>query len=138
MVKVFFLWGMLLEGSLVYAFQQNPDRTSGTPHSVRGVIYDAATHLPLSGATISLPALKTGAISEGNGNYLIRNVPDGSHAVEVSFIGYATLHLTLVCQGSVVKDFFLETSVLENNEVVVTGVSQATEQRRTQIGRAHV
>ncbi|MFM7839681.1 MAG: TonB-dependent receptor, partial [Chitinophagaceae bacterium] len=122
---------MLLEASLVFAFQQYPDRTGGTPHSVRGVVYDAATHLPLSGATISIPALKTGAISEANGNYLIRNVPDGTHAVEVSFIGYATLHLTIVCQGPVEKDFFLETSVLENNEVVVTGVSQATEQRRT-------
>lgn len=112
---------------------QSAFRTNG-PHQVNslsGYITDSTTRQPLSGASVQFTDLKTGAITNAEGYYLIKNIPAGYHSLEVSFIGYATLTLQVYINGEQHIHFALQPSILENNEVIVTGVSTGVQIRRT-------
>jgi iron complex outermembrane receptor protein len=85
----------------------------------------------LPGAIVEITDLKTGAAADSVGNYRINNLPNGSYLVEIHDIGYATLTILVNIQGDVTKDFVLKESVIEKNEVVVTGSSLATEERKS-------
>ena len=52
---------------------------------------DAATGKTLQGASIYVPDLKTGTISDANGNYVLHNISTGSFLVQVGYIGYKNL-----------------------------------------------
>ena len=72
-----------------------------------GTIRHAASGEPLAGAQVSLPALGLGGITDPGGHYEVGDVPPGTHAVEITLIGFAaearevtlaagqTLHLDL-------------------------------------------
>ena len=96
-----------------------------------GRVTDEANGTPLQGATIYIEDVKSGASSNKNGDFNLRNVPAGRHLVEVSFVGYATVTTYVDISGETIKNFSLHTSVVENNEVVVTGVNRASQIRRT-------
>jgi iron complex outermembrane receptor protein len=96
-----------------------------------GKAYDAATHQPLVGATVYIPELKIGTTSNAGGNYILKNLPAGSYLVQVQYVGYTTLSETITVKGATHHDFSLSASVIEQNEVVVTGMSMATEAKRS-------
>ncbi len=96
-----------------------------------GNISDALDGSPLVGATISIPELKSGTISDETGHYRINKIPSGDFLVEVRYLGYTTITRRISIRGEATADFKLSTSVLEQNEVIVTGVSIATEVKRT-------
>ena len=61
---------------------------------ISGTVVDAETGDPLIGATVVVVGLELGAMADLEGAYLIRNVPAGLHAVQVSMIGYAAKRIT--------------------------------------------
>lgn len=103
----------------------------GLRNSFSGKVTDAASGLPLPGATVYFVDLKTGAATGSQGNFSFNNVPAGKHLVEVSFIGYGGASEYIDIKGQVTKDFVLTAEVVERNEVVVTGLSASTQARRT-------
>lgn len=96
---------------------------------LKGTITDKKSKAALSGASIYIPDLKTGAVSKADGSYLIKNIPKGSYLVEVSFVGYASQYKEVDFKGTAGLDFNLEQTSVESPDVVVTGVSSATERR---------
>lgn len=100
-------------------------------HSLAGTVTDAKTGDPLIGATIYIPDLKAGAVSDLNGHYLIQNLPAKEVLVQVTYIGYASRTQTIDLAVTSNYDFTLTQAITEINEVVITGMSQATEQKRT-------
>lgn len=99
--------------------------------SLKGVVTDDATGQPLPEATISFPDLKTDVTADKDGAYFIRSMPNGRYTVSVSFIGYRSFVGTVVINGATVQDFRLKVSVVENDAVVVTGVSASTQLKHT-------
>lgn len=99
--------------------------------TLTGRITDKKTGEPLIGVNVYIPDLKTGATSDVDGNYKIENLPESKVLVQVSYIGYNLITEIIDLATTKVKDFALETAVTEINEVVVTGVSSATEKNRT-------
>src|SRR5450755_2151762 len=97
--------------------------------SLNGKITDSKDNSALNGASIYIPDIKTGAVSKADGSYEIKNIPNGTYLVEVSFVGFASQTKDVTVNGKSVIDFSLERSTIESPEVVVTGVASATEQQ---------
>lgn len=101
--------------------------------SLSGKVTDAKTGEPLPGASIYFADDKIGAIADGQGSYSLNNIPSGHHIVEVSSTGYATLVVHIELSNNTEKDFALSSVVIENQGVIVTGVSGATSIRKSSV-----
>jgi iron complex outermembrane recepter protein len=106
--------------------------SSGEPlqGSLTGKISDKKTGEPLPGVIIYFPDLKTGTISDKDGNYKIEHLPLSRVNIQLSFISYRTLIESVDLATVKVRDFVMEYAATELNEVVITGLSKATEQKR--------
>jgi iron complex outermembrane receptor protein len=100
---------------------------------IAGKVTDANTGLPLAGASITIDDAKKGTISDGAGNFLISNVPVGHHVIEVSFMGYGSIVEHIDIRDQVKKDYNLFPAIVENQGIVVTGVSSATSIRKAPV-----
>ena len=107
-------------------------------NSISGIITDSKNGIPLYGATISIPELKTGTVSDEKGKFILGNLPVGKFLVQVSYIGYAAISRQVEIKGASEEDFSLAPSVLESQEVVVTGTSGATEIKKNPVPTALV
>jgi iron complex outermembrane receptor protein len=106
--------------------------------SLTGVITDKADGKPIPGATVSVPDLRIGTVSDANGKYTINRLPKGVYLVQVSFIGYATFNQRVDFSKTSELDVKLQASSIEAGEVVITGVSKATEIKRDPVPMAAV
>ncbi len=59
--------------------------------TIAGTVRNAATGLPLAGAQVAIAALSMGGITGPDGQFEVGDVPAGTHTVEISLIGYATV-----------------------------------------------
>lgn len=95
-----------------------------------GQVTDAKTGKPVSAATVYITDIRSGSSTDDEGRFIIKNIPQGKHLVEVSHIGYTSIAENIDFSADVKKDFALTESIIENNAVIVTGVSGATQQRK--------
>ena len=98
-----------------------------------GKITDRKTNAPLIGASVYIPDLKLGAVTNNSGTYTLENVPRGSYIIVASMTGYASQNKEITIKKTAATDFTLDQSVSELSEVIVTGVSSATEQKSNPI-----
>ncbi|MGX7668155.1 TonB-dependent receptor domain-containing protein [Flavobacterium pedocola] len=85
------LFIVCLLSSLSSVFAQAPAAANGNPGSVSGKIIDKNTKEPIGYASVSIKEgdkVITGAISQENGNFDIKNLELKSYTLEVQFIGY--------------------------------------------------
>ncbi len=78
----------------------------------------------LPGVTVYLEKTTIGAATNGNGNYTIKNVPEGDYTLVVSAIGYHTIKkaVTLGSGESVTSNFELVEAISTLSEVtIITG-----------------
>ncbi len=101
--------------------------------SLSGKITDAKTGEPLPGASVYFADDKIGTIADAQGKYSLNNIPSGHHIVEISSAGYATLVEHIELNTNTEKDFALSSVVIENQGVIVTGVSGATSIRKSPV-----
>ena len=102
-------------------------------HSIKGKITDLQNGNPLAGASIYIPDFKRGTVSNNDGSFFLTRLAPGRHLVEVSYVGYGTITEYINIAGDVQKDFTLSPAIIENNEVVVTGVTTASQLSRSPI-----
>ncbi len=91
---------------------------------------------PLGGASVGIPSIGVGAITslDGKYNFTVEVSRAGGRSVDLvaRYIGHKPKRLPLVLTvGRVEKDFDLEKDVLNLEQIVVTGVSDATSQKKT-------
>ncbi|PWT76120.1 MAG: TonB-dependent receptor [Bacteroidetes bacterium] len=103
---------------------------SGT---LSGQVLDKAKSTPIPGASVLIPDLKLGAIADSTGHFHFGMLPSGTYLVEVHSIGYKTLTETVVINGSTVVNFGLMDQFVEESPVVVTGLSKATQIKRSPV-----
>ena len=108
----------------VYEPEKKTNTLNGT---FSGKITNARTGTPIEGASIYISDIKSGTASEASGKFIIKNIPTGKHLIEISHIGYTSVIENIDMNGDINKDFALTESVIENNAVVVTGVTGATQ-----------
>ncbi|GGA95322.1 TonB-dependent receptor [Puia dinghuensis] len=101
--------------------------------NLTGTITSKTDGKPIAGATIMVPDLKTGTVSDANGKFTINLSTRGIHLVEVSYVGYGTFYQNVDFGKTSQLDVQLSLSTLETEEIIVTGVSRATEIKRAPI-----
>ena len=99
-------------------------------NTLRGrVIVNSRDSLVLDNVTVYVPDLKIGAITKVDGNYMLKNIPNGTYLLVISRIGYGSQYKEVTFKGTVTSNFALNHSNSEIQEVIVTGVSSATEKQ---------
>ncbi len=90
--------------------------------TIRGKISDELG-LGLPGATVSINSLMKGAFADVNGDYILVDIPAGTHTVEVSYIGYATVssEVTVADGETAVLNLSMEPGAILGEEVLVLG-----------------
>ncbi|MFD2873262.1 TonB-dependent receptor [Mucilaginibacter ximonensis] len=106
------------------------------PATITGIVTDKKDNSPIAGATISIPDLKTGTITDVNGKFSLTNISRGTYLIQVTCVGYAGITQRVDFGKSHILNFQLESSAIEAGEVVITGVSRATEIKRSPIPMA--
>jgi len=107
--------------------------TASAQNKLTGKITDKITGETIPGATIYIPELKTGAVSDINGNYKIDHLPKIKVILQISFVGYKSIVRKIDPAVSESLDFAMEQAITEMNAVVVTGTSKATEITRNPV-----
>jgi iron complex outermembrane receptor protein len=121
MKKILFILFALMLGT-----SSRADNVGNLHTNLIGKITD--THgEPMIGITVYFPELKTGAVTNNLGNYKIDNLPKRTMLVQIAALGYKLIAESIDLKTSKTKDFVLTESVVEINEVVVTGQSGATQ-----------
>ena len=99
--------------------------------TVTGRVTDTGTGEPLPSVQVFMSDLDLGALTQANGNYLLLNVPVGTHTLSVQRLGFReTTATVLVTAGqTVVQDFLLTEAAIQLDEVIVTGTAGGTRRR---------
>lgn len=88
-----------------------------------GKVTADSTQNELPGVNITIDGTTMGAATGPDGNYIITGVPIGSYTVRATMMGYEIAEKTIVVKAGaeISADFILSESVIEMNEIVVTG-----------------
>ena len=101
--------------------------------NLSGIVTDKATGAPIYGASVSIPDLRNGTSTDAKGFYRISNLPAGPYLVQVSYLGYGTVTQRINLSATKTLNIQLQPSAIESGEVVITGVSRATEIKRNPV-----
>ncbi len=97
-------------------------------NSISGKISDKNTHEYLPNATVFLPEQNMGTLSNENGDYEIKDLPNGKVKIQFSFMGYQTIIKTIELSNSNQSlNIELETAILQPEEVVISGGTYSTQ-----------
>jgi iron complex outermembrane recepter protein len=105
----------------------------GGSGTLSGTVVEKDKTSPLEGASVYIPDLKVGAITDKNGFFKFNSLPSGTYLVEIRYVGYSTFYQNVDFSKSPVLNVQLTLSTIEADEVVVTGVSKATQIKRAPI-----
>ena len=105
----------------------------GKGYSLSGRISNTVTGEVLPGAVLVLSDLKRSVLSDKNGDFSFSAIYPGHHILEISHAGFATLVLHVELTSDLQKDISLSPVFVENQGVVVTGISSPTSIRKTPV-----
>jgi iron complex outermembrane recepter protein len=96
-------------------------------NKITGKITDH-NNLPLTGATIFLPEINKGTVSDQNGRYELKDLPNGKMKIQFSFVGYTNKIETVLLTGTSIElNITLQLSTIETEEIVITGGYSSTQ-----------
>ncbi|HTB25581.1 MAG TPA: TonB-dependent receptor [Puia sp.] len=108
-------------------------RFSGYLGTLSGKVLDSASGKGLPGASVYIADLKLGVTADENGDYHFANLPSGTYLVEAHAIGHSTQIKSIAITEKAVLDFSLGLQYTEESPVVITGMSKATQIKRSPV-----
>jgi hypothetical protein len=87
--------------------------------TIKGIILDSKTNMPLPGATVKVEKLKIAVMTDGHGNFSL-TLPVGEHIIKLNFMGYEenSRKINLVSNGE--ANFVIFEKSINLREVVIT------------------
>jgi iron complex outermembrane receptor protein len=102
-------------------------------NSVKGVITGKDGNEKIAGASVYSPDLNKGAITNENGEYAISGFGKGDYKIQVSYLGYqAKIEKVSMSGSDATLDIQIEKTVIQVNEVVVSGAYTASQDESPQ------
>lgn len=111
--KLTFLFLILLA---LNAKAQKPSQT------IKGVVLDKSSSRPVEVASISIPSLNIGCVTDTLGNFIFTKVPVGHYKIHVSAIGYEPFEIVEILVTSAKETYltiFLQEKIGSLEEVIV-------------------
>ena len=122
---------------LVLMILSIPSTLLGSPDKekslIKGTVKDAKTNESLPGATIIIQETTLGAVSGIDGEFVIKNVPVGTHKVRISAIGYKNVTKTVEVDpknSQAINVSLIQGSIM-GSEVVIS--ASRYEQKRAEV-----
>lgn len=83
---------------------------------------------PVQGANVGFKAINKGSASDKDGRFAIQNIPEGTHTLVVSAVGYQKITREITIDGGQILELQLELqeSLLHLDQLVVTGTMRET------------
>ena len=92
-----------------------------TQNSLSGNVADAETGAPLEQVSVYIPQLENGTVTDENGDFLLKNLPEGNYKLVISYIGFETYSTSIeINTGSNQFDYQMTPSAIEMDEVVLS------------------
>jgi iron complex outermembrane receptor protein len=113
----------------VFAVAKTPVNIAGN-QTLSGTVTDKADTSSLPGVTVSIPDLRIGTATDIKGKYILNHIPKGSYLVSFSYVGYKTFTVMVDFSKTSKLNVQMAVSSIETGEVVITGVTRATEIKR--------
>ncbi len=130
--KLFYGLLILLISFSAYA-NKNKNNNEPVAGTLTGTVTDKADGKPLPGVSLYIPDLKLGTTTDMDGKYTLTRLPKGIYLVQISYLGYGTFTQRIDFSKTSVLDVQLQQSSIEAGEVIITGVSKATELKRSPV-----
>ena len=114
--------------ALVWA-AMNPAGVAGqATGNIRGTVVQSPSGTPIASVQVALVGTQRGTITDRNGVYTLTAVPVGEYEIRAISIGYTTQTQTINVTANQVTtiDFQMTESILDIEELVVTGVAGET------------
>lgn len=86
--------------------------------TLSGTIKDSKNNESLIGVNVYISALKIGTTTNEYGFYSL-TVPSGEHEIEISYLGYQTIHKTIILDQNTKNNFSISESGQELQEVII-------------------
>lgn len=118
---------LFAQGDSYYSTLRYTNTINGT---FSGTITDAKTGEAIEGVSVYITDIRSGTATDMKGHFMISNIPPGKHLVEISHIAYSYIVETIDFNADIKRDYSLTESIIENNAVVVTGVTGATQLKK--------
>ncbi len=99
---------------------------AGKAYTVSGTVLDERTLKPLAYSTVKIQNMELWAIADGNGRFVIANVPEGQQTIDVKTLGYVTRTVTFMLS----KDTDLKNIRLKEDNLSIPGI-EVTAKKRT-------
>src|SRR5690554_834053 len=95
--------------------------TAQSQNTLRGKVTSEKSNEPIV-ATVYIPKLERGTVTDFDGNFEITNLPDGNYSIVYSALGFGTLSKRIHFQDAqiVVEDISLADSAVEMDEVIIS------------------
>src|SRR5699024_3667425 len=90
MKKIIFLFFIICFNNIVQAETAQNQPPPKAIVKLSGKVINSKTEDPLISATVYIPDLKKGAVTDVNGHYEIKHIPKGKYLVEVRYTGFST------------------------------------------------
>lgn len=126
-IKIILLFVMIELITLVPDFFRTEAIAFTKETGLSGKITDKKSGDPMPGVSVNFPDLRVGTISGADGTYKINELPKSKVLIRISMIGYKLISEEIDLSVVSVKNFEMEESAVEMNEIVVTGLSKASE-----------
>jgi len=99
--------------------------------SVRGRVIESATNRAIPSASVTIAGIGLGGVTDADGNFVIGNVPPGTHEVSARRVGFIrrAQTVTVGAGASARADFTMTPTATQLEEVVVTGTPGGQEKR---------
>ena len=100
--------------------------------TLSGTITDALNNETLIGVTIIIPELGTGTTTNEYGFYSI-SIPEGEYTIEISYVGFDPISETILLNENIRRNFSLNESSQQLEEIILTDQTVRTEIRRPEM-----
>jgi len=99
--------------------------------TIRGHVVEAGSQRALGDVQVTVSGTQLGAVSNGNGDFTIANVPSGAYTVQARRIGYSrrSAQATVAAGTDARVDFALDVAATQLDAIVTTGTAGAVEKR---------